>query len=171
MCNISLIASIDLNNAIGNDDDLLIKIPADLKRFKKLTTGNTVLMGRNTFDSIGGELPNRKNVVATKSKTMSSNITSKYPNIKVVSDLDDYLLKYEGDDLFVIGGGDIFEAAMRYADNLYITKIHHRFKNTDTYFPTIKHDKWTLESYEHNKIYTDRKTGKHYTYSYLNYCK
>ena len=102
---ITLVAAIASNNVIGKENSLPWNIPEDLKRFKQLTSGHTILMGRKTFDSIGRPLPNRQNIVMTKDKNFEQE------GIKVVNDFDEALelIKESNEDVFVIGGSKIYE--------------------------------------------------------------
>lgn len=137
---ISLLVAMDKNNVIGYEGDLPWHLPKDLKFFKERTIGNNVIMGRKTFDSIGRALPKRKNVVLTRS-------TQDFPDdIIVVHDVDEIYKWNEenpAEELFVIGGGHIFEQMIEKADRMYITYIDHSFKG-DTFFPSFSEDEWEL---------------------------
>lgn len=126
---ITLIAACSKNRVIGKDNQLIWHVPGDLKRFKELTSGHTILMGRKTFESIGKPLPNRRNV-----------ILSRDPNFKpegclVYSDLTQVIELFHN-DLFVIGGEEIYKQTIGYADYIELTLIHKEFEG-DAYFPTI----------------------------------
>lgn len=143
---ISLIAAVAKNGVIGAKNDLPWYIPEDLKRFKLLTTGKTVLMGSKTYESIvnrlGRPLPNRKNVVASND--------SQYKvadGVVLYNSLDKAIADYKNDDLFIIGGASIFSQTMDKADKLYITHID-RDVEGDVYFPKISTKDWELESEE-----------------------
>jgi dihydrofolate reductase len=127
---ISLIAALSENRVIGREQGLPWHIPTDLKRFRKITSGHPVVMGRKTFDSVGKPLPNRINVV------ISRNLNLQIAGVQVVASLDDALRLFENTDeeVFVLGGGEIFNQAIGRADRLYLTKIHRAFDG-DTYFP------------------------------------
>lgn len=133
---ISLITAYDENQVIGYQNQLPWHLPNDLKHFKNLTTGKTVVMGRLTFDSIGKPLPNRKNVVLTKSSTFQAD------HVEIVHRLKDVLSL---DEVMVIGGASVYEQFLPYADQLFITKIHHSFKG-DAYFPKWHKDDFFLVS-------------------------
>lgn len=141
---ISLIVAIANNNLIGNGNELPWYYPEDLQYFKKTTLNKTVLMGKKTFLSIVNRLnkplPKRHNVVATFDKTFT------YPNVEVVNNLDEYLKEKSKteEEVFVIGGSQIYQAALSYATKLYITHIDKDYSG-DVYFPTINYD-------EYNKI-------------------
>src|SRR3972149_2923691 len=130
--NISIIVAIAENNAIGKNNELLWKLPDDLKRFKKITTGHTVIMGRRTFESLpAGALPNRKNLVI-------SDIPGEvFENCQMAYSIEEALaLCDENEEAFVIGGGMIYKHFLPHARKLYITKVHEEF-DADTYFPEI----------------------------------
>lgn len=141
---LSIIVAIAKNYVIGKDNKLIWNIPADLKRFKKITTGHTVIMGRNTFLSLGRVLPNRKHIVLSLTELDCDN-----ENVVVVDDiekLDEYIDKDE--ENFVIGGAMIYKLLMPKADRLYITEIDKDFEG-DSYFPEISKDEWKEVSREH----------------------
>lgn len=126
---ISLIAAIASGNrALGKDNDLIYKIHEDLERFKKITSGHTVIMGRKTFESIGHALPNRTNIVVTRDPSF------KAEGAEVVHSLDEALKKASGDEVFVIGGGQIYQEAIKMADRLYLTVVEGS-PEADTFFP------------------------------------
>lgn len=152
-----LIAAIAENNALGKDNQLLWHLPDDFKRFKKVTTGHYIIMGRKTFESFPKPLPDRTHVVITRQKDY-------HPDGCIVVDSIEKALGIspKGQDVFVIGGGEIFSLAMPYADKLDITKVHAVF-DADAYFPEISPDEWTLESSEfHPK---DEKHAYDFTFS------
>lgn len=137
---ISIIVAIADNKAIGANNDLLWKLPNDMKRFKELTTGHTIIMGRKTFESLPkGALPNRTNVVITRDPKATFKNCEVFNNLKVAID------KHKDEkEVFIIGGANIYEQALPYADKLYITWVHHIFKNADTFFPEINKDEWFI---------------------------
>jgi dihydrofolate reductase len=141
---ISIIVAIAGNKAIGANNSLLWKLPNDMKRFRKLTTGHTVIMGRKTFESLpNGALPNRTNVVITKNKEAT------FENCKVFNNIQDAIKEYNsGDEVFIIGGASIYSQTIDLADKLYVTQIHHLFGNADTFFPEINEDKWIMTEQE-----------------------
>jgi dihydrofolate reductase len=137
---ISLLLAMDRNNGIGIDNKLPWRLPADMAYFKRLTEGHTVLMGRRTYESIGRPLPNRRNVVVTRDRSWRA------AGCEVVHDLGEALERYgREDELFVIGGGEVFAAVMPFADKLYITRIEHEFA-ADTFFPAVDESVWRLVS-------------------------
>lgn len=139
---ISIIVAVAENGAIGCHNKLLWHISEDLKRFKRLTTGNPIVMGRKTFESIGRALPNRQNVV------ISRNSDLKIEGVDVVGSLEAaYDLLKDNEDIFVIGGGEIYRQAMSTADKLYLTKVY-QSPEGDTFFPDLNHDEWKEVSKE-----------------------
>ncbi len=155
---LSMIVAIDQNNGIGKGDDQLAYISADLKRFKVLTTGYTILMGRKTFEALPkGALPNRRNVVITRQAEY------KAPGADVVNSLDAALALCENDEkVFVIGGGEIYNTFLPNTDELFITKIDHAFEEATVFFPNINMEEWNVESEE--GPFTDEKTQLNYSY-------
>ena len=144
---IIIIVAASENNAIGKDNKLIWSLPNDLKRFKKLTSGHCIIMGRKTFDSFPGLLPNRKHIVISRNKNNS------FPEeVTVVSNFED-AIKETGDDEnpFIIGGGQIYKLAMDLVDKIELTRVHEEFK-ADTFFPIIDESKWELIHEEFNEI-------------------
>ena len=129
---IRIIAAVAANGSIGLDGDLAWRNTTDLQRFKKLTSGSTVVMGRKTFDSIGSPLPNRRNVVMSRSSDII------HDNVEVVSDVRDIDFS---DDVWVIGGAEIYQLAMPLADRLYITEVHANIEG-DAMLPSIHWPDW-----------------------------
>lgn len=127
---ISIIAAVDEKRGIGKNGKLPWHIPEDLQRFKEITTGHTVIMGRITFESIGKPLPNRVNIVITS----QPQLISPSNDLISVSSLDEAIEKAGGGEIFIIGGGEIFNLAISKADKLYLTQIEGDF-NCDTFFP------------------------------------
>lgn len=135
MSNISLIAALSENRVIGVDNKLPWHIPEDLKRFKRLTYGYPIIMGRKTFESIGRVLPGRKNIIITRDKKYSID------GAVIVHSFDEAIQRAaneETDEIFVIGGGQIFEQAIDKADQLYLTLVHTTLEG-DAYFPEYSH--------------------------------
>ena len=135
---ISLIAAIASGNrALGKDNVLIYKIPEDLKRFKEITSGHVIIMGRKTFESIGRPLPNRTNIVITRDPNFVSE------GIMVVNSLEQALKSAESalqtnlgdEEVFIIGGGQIFQESISLADRLYLTLIEDDPKDADVFFP------------------------------------
>jgi dihydrofolate reductase len=135
---INIIVAASLNNVIGKDNSLIWRQSADLKRFKELTTGKTVVMGRKTYDSIGKPLPNRRNVVITR-----QNI--EIPGCEVVHSLEE-AIKLD-DEIFILGGGEIYQKSIILADRIYLTRLHVEVEG-DTYFPQLCYFDWKIENIE-----------------------
>ena len=131
---ISIIAAIGKNYELGLNNQLLWHIPNDLKYFKELTTGKTVVMGRKTYESIGRALPNRENIVLTRQSI-------KIDNVDVVNDYKKIL---DLEDVFIIGGEQIYKLFLPYADNIYLTEIAEN-KEADSYFPIFDKSLYTKE--------------------------
>ena len=144
---LSLIVAKAENNVIGKDNKLLWHLPEDLKRFKNLTTGHTIIMGRKTFESLGRVLPNRKHVVFTQ----NPNFKVDDVNVKIVHSLSD-IQEYVEDknENFVIGGEKIYNLLMPYVNKMYITEIHKDFDG-DTFFPNVDLESWKETSREKMK--------------------
>jgi dihydrofolate reductase len=139
---ITLIAAVAENNALGKDNQLLWHLPDDFKRFKNITTGHYIIMGRKTFESFPKPLPNRTHVIITRQKEFS------YDNCIVVDSLQKAITVCQpAEETFIIGGGEIYTQSIEIADKLDITKVHHSF-GADTFFPKIDMNKWKLVSAE-----------------------
>ena len=149
---ISIIAAVSKNGVIGVDNTLPWDLPVDLKWFKEITTGNVVIMGRKTYESIGKALPNRINIVVTRDKNFF------VPGVLSANSLDSALLKAGNNkDIFIIGGGEIYRQSMDFVDKLYITEVDMEVEG-DTTFPTIP-KRWIVSNEE------DFEGGKFLTYS------
>lgn len=129
---ISMIAAMSKNRVIGNGLEIPWKIKGEQKRFKELTTGQTIIMGRKTYGSIGRPLPNRKTIVISKS---AKEITG----CEVYSSLDEALIMVNVDELFIVGGGTIYKQALPYTDRVYLTIIDKEY-NGDVFFPKFEED-------------------------------
>ena len=140
---ITIIVAIAENGAIGYKNELLYRISADLKRFKALTTGHTVLMGRKTFLSLPkGALPNRRNIVLTR------DVNAQFPGTETFVSIEDALAAVGADEqVFVIGGAEIYRQTMPIADRLEVTLVHDVPANADAYFPEIS-DEWRVVAQE-----------------------
>ena len=160
---LSIIVAKAKNNAIGKDNQLLWHLSDDLKRFKKFTTGHTIIMGRKTFESLGRVLPNRKHIVFTQNPDFKVNDE----NVEVIDNIDK-LKEYEEskEENFVIGGATIYKLLMPKANKLYITKINQEFEG-DVYFPEIDENEWKIVETE--KGVKDEKNP--YDYEYVTYEK
>jgi dihydrofolate reductase len=138
---ISLLVAADENNVIGKDNKLPWHLPSDLKYFKNLTWGMPILMGRKTFESIGKPLPGRKSIVITRSNEWQ------HENVDVVHSVEEAVEKassYGANEIFVIGGAEIFRTSFASARRIYLTRIHHHFEG-DVFFPPLNTD-WKLVS-------------------------
>lgn len=160
---IAIIAAIDRNNALGFNNKLLFYLPNDLKRFKALTTGHTVVMGRKTFDSLPkGALPNRRNIVLSRSTRLT------LPGAEVYTSLEEALKHCASDeDVFIMGGASVYKQAMAMADKLYMTEIDTEASNADVYFPMIDKEIW-----HEKKRDVHRADDRHpYDYAFVDYEK
>lgn len=155
---LSIIVAMGKNHVIGKDNQLIWHLPEDLKRFKRITTGHTIIMGRKTFESLGKILPNRKHLI------LSNQIEEKIKNekIEVVRDIS-MLEKYRDskEENFVIGGATIYQLLMPYVNKLYVTMIDKEFEG-DAYFPEIKKEEW--EEIEREKGIKNEKNPFDYEY-------
>lgn len=143
-----IIAAVDENNGLGYNGDLLFKIPEDLKRFKTLTTGNIVIMGRKTYESLGRPLPNRQNiVVSSKAIDFPPEGTSVF-QVKTLKGAYELAEKLDGEKVYVIGGGQLYAAALPWTQYLDLTEIFARAEQVDTYFPDY-HDFKALDAESH----------------------
>lgn len=163
---ISIIAAIGKNNELGKGNRLLWQIPADMKHFRELTFGHTVVMGRKTFESIGRPLPSRKNIVITRDKNY--NKTDFSHGVNVTHSLEEALKISRttldiNEEIFVIGGAEIYKQALSVVDKLYITHIDAKDKNADSFFPEIVPIVWNEVSHEEHKA--DEKNPIPYTFS------
>lgn len=159
---ITIIAAIAKNNALGKDNDLIWHLPADLKRFKKVTSGHHILMGRNTFESIGKPLPNRTSVIITRNNEYLKEGCLIANSVEEAIDLTDKK------DAFIIGGAQIYKEtlAKNLADRLDITIVHHDFE-ADVFFPEIDMNIWKEISREN--FMADEKNK--YDYSFVSYIR
>ena len=141
---LSIIVAKAKNNIIGKDNKLLWNLPADLKRFKELTTDHTIIMGRKTFESLGRVLPNRKHVVFSQNTNFSVN----EENVRIVHSMLE-IKEYIDDENenFVIGGAMIYSLLMPYVTKMYVTEIDKDFEG-DSFFPKIDLEKWKEVSRE-----------------------
>lgn len=156
--NLSIIVAVAQNFAIGKNNDLLFHLPNDLKRFKQITTGHPVIMGRNTLLSLPkGALPNRRNIVIT------DNLDEVFPGCEMVYSVEQAVEAVKDEpEAFIIGGGMIYRQFFPLAQKLYLTLVHRDFE-ADTFFPEVDYSAWIEQSRE--DLY-DEKNG--FNYSYLN---
>ena len=160
---LSIIVAIAKNNAIGKDNKLLWHLPEDLKRFKRLTTGHNIIMGRKTFESLGRILPNRYHIILCNDAQL--NIEDE--NVEVLDDiskLDKYINSEE--ENFVIGGATMYKLLMPYAKKMYITEIDKEFDG-DVYFPEINKEEWKVINREEGPEDNENE----FVYEYVTYEK
>lgn len=160
---LSTIVAIANNNVIGKDNKLIWHLPEDLKRFKQITTGKNIIMGRKTFESLGRVLPNRKHIILCNDMEMDID----NENVEILDDiskLDKYINSDE--ENFVLGGATIYKLLMPYVNKLYITKINHDFEG-DVYFPEIKEAEWKEISKEKGL----KNDENPYDYEYITYVR
>lgn len=156
---ISMIVAVSSNSVIGRDGDLPWHMPADLKRFKRLTMGHHLIIGRRTWDEVGAPLPGRIMVVVTRDTEF------RVDGATVVHSLDEALQVVEGDDeVFIAGGGEIYRQALPLADRVYLTRVHAEIDG-DTTFPELEEEEWRLVDREDHGS-DDRNP---YPYSFLTY--
>lgn len=158
---LSIIVAKAKNNVIGKDNQLIWHLPEDLKRFKQLTIGHTIIMGRRTFESLGRILPNRKHVILCND--MEMNIEDERVEIlEDISMLDKYI--NSDDENFIIGGATIYRLLMPYANKMYITEIDKEFDG-DVSFPEVNMEEWNITE----KIPGLKDEKNPYDYSYVTY--
>lgn len=156
---ITMIAAAAENNALGKDNDLVWHLPDDFKRFKRLTSGHYIIMGRKTFESFPKLLPDRTHVIITRKDDYQPEGTI------VVNSLDEALRVSKTDEQpFIIGGGEIYKMGMEKADRIELTRVHAEF-DADTFFPEIDTDNWELVKEQFHE-----KDQKHdHSFTYLTY--
>lgn len=157
---ITIIAAVAKNRAIGFENKLLYWLPNDLKRFKALTTGHTIIMGRNTFESLPkGALPNRRNVVLSRT-------TKELPGCDVFPTLEEAIQSCQPEeDVYIIGGARVYEQAIRFADRLCLTEIADTPREADAFFPD--YSDWKVETKEAHP-----KDEKHaFEYAFVDYVR
>ena len=156
---ITIIAAAASNNALGKDNQLIWHLSNDLKRFKKLTSGNAIIMGRKTFESFPKALPNRNNIIITRDTNYTAN------NAVITHSLSEALTHVKEDEIpFIIGGGEIYKQTMDLAHRIELTRVHHNFE-ADTFFPDIDPTIWKEVKREDHF-----KDEKHpYDFSYITY--
>ncbi|NND78960.1 MAG: dihydrofolate reductase [Maribacter sp.] len=158
-----MIAAAGENNALGKDNDLLWHLPDDFKRFKELTTGHCIIMGRKTFESFPKPLPNRTHIIITR----DTNYKVELPDCIVVHTFKDALKLCSGDEQpFIIGGGEIYAQGEKFADKLEITRVHEDFE-ADTFFPKVDEAVWQLMESE----YHPKDERHNYDFTYLTYVR
>ena len=158
---LSIIVAKAKNNVIGKNNELIWKLPEDLKRFKQLTTGHTIIMGRKTFESLGRVLPNRKHIIFSQNPDFKVNDE----NVEIVHSMlqiQEYIESEE--EHFVIGGAMIYNLLMPYVTKMYVTQIDKEFEG-DAFFPRIDENIW--EVIEKSEMMEDE--NSHLKYEYITY--
>ena len=160
---IKILVACDENRVIGKDNQLIWHLPADLKRFKSLTTGHVILMGRKTYESIGKPLPNRTTIVITRQADFQAEGTI------TAHSVEEAILKAKSlsrEDIFIVGGAEIYTVSMALADQILLTQLHDIFEG-DAFFPEISTETW--EIVDRKRGLTDEKNP--FQYSYITYQK
>ena len=137
---ISIIVAVAGNQVIGSNNQLLWRLKEDLQRFKSLTLGHHIIMGRKTYESVGRPLPGRTSLIITRDKNYKAD------GCVVVNSLDDAFKTAQSDnEVFIIGGGEVYRQALPLADKIYLTRVHANI-NGDTLFPELDPSEWATES-------------------------
>lgn len=156
---VSAVVAISSNHAIGKNNELLWHLPADLKHFKQITSGHTVIMGRKTYDSIGRPLPNRRNIIITRKTDLQ------IPGVEVTNSVDEALqLCAQEAEVFIIGGAEIYKSALPLTNRIYLTTVQATY-DADAYFPEIDRNEWAETEIEAHA--PDEKNKLAYTFSTL----
>lgn len=156
---ISLIAAIGKNNELGKKNALLWDMPNDMKHFRDTTRGHTIIMGQKTYESMGKPLPNRRNIVVTRNKDFRAE------GVEISYSLEDTMRSFKDspEEIFVIGGGEIYKQTIEKADRLYITHVNATYPDADAFFPEIIPIVWNEVSHEEHNA--DDKHAFDYTFS------
>lgn len=160
---LKILVAFDENRVIGKNNTLIWHLPADLKRFKALTTGHVIIMGRKTFESIGKPLPNRTTIVISRQADLQ------IEGVIIAHSVEEAILKAKSitrDDIFIVGGAEIYALSLALADQILVTQLHDIFED-DAYFPEIPTE--TFEVTEKERGITDEKNA--YQYSYITYTR
>ncbi|MEL6917490.1 MAG: dihydrofolate reductase [Bacteroidota bacterium] len=158
---ITMIAAAGENNALGKNNDLLWHLPDDFKRFKNLTTGHKIIMGRKTFESFPKTLPNRTHIIITR----DTDYKAGFANCMVVNSLEEAIKLVQNDTLsFIIGGGEIYSSGLIYAHTIELTRVHASFE-ADVFFPKIDETIWKLTA----STYHPKDDRHPYDFTYLTY--
>ena len=158
---VTIIAAVSDNYVLGKNNQLIWHLPEDLKRFKRITAGHSVIMGRKTFESLKGPLPKRRNIIVTRNKNY------RIENCEVVHSLEEALkITQEDENPFILGGAQIYEQALDFADFMDLTWVHHHFDG-DAFFPKFDKSIWReIEREAHKKDESNP-----YDYSFVRYKK
>jgi dihydrofolate reductase len=138
---LSLITAFDLNYLIGNDNHLPWRISEDLQHFRSITMGHTVVMGKNTWISLGKPLEGRTNIILTHDTDYQ------IPGCLVYNSVEQVINGTQDDEVFIIGGSEVFKQFLPFANKMYITRIQHSFTG-NKYFPPVNWQDWVMDSYE-----------------------
>ncbi|MFI2741098.1 dihydrofolate reductase [Zhouia sp. PK063] len=158
---ITMIAAAAENNALGRDNDLVWHLPDDFKRFKQLTSGHHIIMGRKTFESFPKPLPNRTHIVITRQKDYSKE------GCIIVHSMEEALTLCKNDEQpFIIGGGEIYKIGLPFAEKIELTRVHSSFE-ADAFFPEIHEKDWKIAASMYHPIDEKHK----YDFTYLTYLK
>lgn len=146
---LSIIVAKASNDVIGGDNKLLWHISEDLKRFKEITSGHTIIMGRKTFESLPKILPNRHHIVITRDENFKVDSES----VTIINNISDVISKFKdtNEEVFIIGGGEIYKSLIPYTKKLYLTRVYKDFEG-DTSFPVINYDEWKIVNKSEIKI-------------------
>ncbi len=159
---LSIIVAVSRNNAIGKDNQLLWHMPADLKFFKRTTSGHSVIMGRKTFESLGKALPKRRNIVISRQENYQPEGAELSPS------LEEAINRCREDgEVFILGGAEIYRQALEHTDKIYQTVIQHEFEDADAFFPVLKDEDWALDDVQHH----EGDDQNPYDYSFYTYTK
>ncbi len=160
---LKILVAFDENRVIGKNNTLIWHLPADLKRFKSLTTGHVIIMGRKTFEAIGKSLPNRTTIVISRQADLN------LEGVIIAHSVEEAILKAKSltrDDIFIVGGAEIYALSLPLADQILVTQLHDVFEG-DAFFPEIPLDTWEVS--ERERGVTDEKNA--YQYTYLTYSR
>jgi dihydrofolate reductase len=155
---LSIIVAVSENNVIGIDNQLPWHLPADLKYFKNLTTGHTILMGRKTFESIGRPLPNRENIVITRDEQFQ------HEGIIIKHSIEDaiHYCRSKMDEVFIIGGDTIYQQTISWVNRIYYTRVHVLIENGTAFFPELNMEEWKMVQSDY--FLKDEKNQYDYTF-------
>ncbi len=160
---LKILVAFDENRVIGKNNTLIWHLPADLKRFKSLTTGHVIIMGRKTFESIGKPLPNRTTIVISRQADLQID------GAIIAHSVEEAILKAKSitrEDIFIVGGAEIYALSLALADQILVTQLHDIFEG-DAYFPEILAESWEVT--EKERGITDEKNA--YQFSYITYSR
>ena len=159
-----MIAAAAENNALGVNNDLLWHLPDDFKRFKRITSGFKIIMGRKTFESFPKPLPNRTHIIITRDK----NYQVSHSGCIVVHSIEEAIALVKNESIsFIIGGGEIYKQGEKFANKIELTRVHASFKDADTFFPEINKSEWKLL----NEEYHPKDERHKFDFTYLTYIK